>query len=206
MRADAGTTASADGRHQRTQSTRRCILDAARELILAGDFDPTVAAIATQADITRRTLFRHFPDRETLHTAIILDAQDYARAVMDEPFPTACQPSQQPSDGGDAWPLLLDEVIGRRARLYEYLLPLFISVVYQRFRSTSSPNTRRKDVHRRRQRLREILPSAMASDALLLESLDATLSIEYWITLRVDQQLSIARAKKVLRYAVSRLT
>ena len=45
----------------------------------------------------------------------------------------------------------------------------------------------------------------MVSDPLLFEALDATLSIEFWISLRVDQDLSIAKAAVVLQYTVDRL-
>jgi len=84
------------GRRERTAATRRNILSAARELILQGNFDPTAQAIAAHTKITRRTLFRHFPDIETLHGEIILDAQDYAHAVMDEPFPAPQSPAPAP--------------------------------------------------------------------------------------------------------------
>ncbi len=67
-----------DGRRERTDLTRRNLLNAARELILQGNYDPTAQAIAAHTGITRRTLFRHFPDMETLHSEIILDAQEYA--------------------------------------------------------------------------------------------------------------------------------
>ena len=85
--AESSSRESSDGRRQRTEATRRNILTAARALILEGDFDPTAEAIAARAGTTRRTLFRHFPDMRTLHREIIRDAQDYAQAVMDEPFP-----------------------------------------------------------------------------------------------------------------------
>ncbi|MGI9325658.1 MAG: TetR/AcrR family transcriptional regulator [Pseudomonadales bacterium] len=205
--AERPNNSAADGRRKRTEVTRRRILDSARELILEGNFDPTAEAIANHADITRRTLFRHFSDMATLHGAIILDAQEYARSVMEEPFP----PALQPHPGTDArvaksWHLLLDHVIDRRVRLYEYLLPLYISAVYQRFRTSTNNESRRKSVRRRRRRLQEILPASIASNTLLLESLDAILSIEYWITLREDQQLTVTKASKVLRYAVTQIT
>ena len=116
-----------DGRRERTTATRRNILSAARELILQGNFDPTAQAIAAHTKITRRTLFRHFPDMGTLHGEIILDAQDYAHAVMDEPFPVDTA----------GWQEQLDIVVDRRARIYEYLLPLYISAVYQSFSTTT---------------------------------------------------------------------
>jgi len=203
--AESASKSTADGRRERTEATRRRILHSARELILTGNFDPTAEAIAKHANITRRTLFRHFPDMETLHGAIILDAQAYARAVMDEPFPAVMQSG--PDDDGQtaAWQGLLDLIIDRRVRLYEYLLPLYISAVYQRFRTSISNQLRRANIRRRRRRLKEILPAALTSNMLLLESLDALLSIEYWITLRQDQQLTVAKARKVLRYAATQM-
>ncbi len=115
---------------------------------------------------------------------------------MDEPFPASTT----------RWQEQMDIVIERRVRIYEYLLPLYISAVYQSFRTTTSQAARRKGIRRRRARLKEILPTDLLSNALLVESLDAILSIEYWVTLREDQQLSVAKATKVLRYAVTQIT
>jgi len=188
-----------DGRRERTETTRRRILDSTRGLVLSGNFDPTASAIATHAGVTSRTLFRHFPDMQTLHREIILDAQRYAQAVMDEPFPRAPDSIKQGL-------VPLETVIERRARIYEYLLPLHVSSVYQRYRSSTTEQAIRSNVRRRRKRLKEILPQAIASDALLFESLDGILSIEFWIGLRQDQQLSVARATQVLQYAVRKMT
>ena len=126
--AERTTPQTRDGRRERTEVTRRRILDATRELILSGSFDPTAQAVAARAGITTRTLFRHFADMRTLHREIILDAQRYAHAVMDEPFPG--EPGSE-----NRWPALLQAVIERRVRIYEYLFPLHISAIYQRYRS-----------------------------------------------------------------------
>ena len=198
---------SPDGRRERSVSTRRRILDAARGLTLSGHFDPTAKAIADQAGITTRTLFRHFPDMETLHREIVLDAQSYAQTVMDEPFPCELQENlQEDLHATDQGPVLLQTVIERRVRIYEYLLPVHVSSVYQRYRSSTTEQAIRRNIRRRRRRLKEILPRRMTSDTLLFESLDGILSIEFWISLRQDQKLSVARAKQVLRYAVARMT
>ena len=90
--------------------------------------------------------------------------------------------------------------------IYEYLLPLYISVVFQRYRTKGTTGASRPDIQRRRKRLREILPVATQSDPLLFEALDAMLSIEFWITLRRDQRLPVERATEVLRHAVARTT
>ncbi len=199
-----------DGRRERTVSTRQNILDSTRGLILSGNFDPTASAIADHADITRRTLFRHFPDMETLHREIILDAQRYAQTVMDEPFPSDVKENvkenlQEDLSTTDRTQGLLQIVIERRVRIYEYLLPLHLSSVYQRYRSSATERAIGANVRRRRKRLKEILPHSMASDTLLFESVDGILSIEFWISLRQDQQLSVARATQVLQYAVTQM-
>lgn len=188
-----------DGRRERTEVTHRRILDAARELVLAGNFEPTAKEIAARAGVTARTLFRHFPDMEFLHREIMLDAQSQAQAVMDEPFPVDLSAT-------DEWQEQMSIVVERRARVYEYLLPLHISSVLQRYRSSITEQTMRQGVARRRKRLREILPAELASDTLLFEAMDAILSIEFWVSLRQDQQLSVARATRVLHRAVGRMT
>lgn len=193
---------TSDGRRARTELTRRRILESARELILSGRFDPTAEAIATRANITRRTLFRHFADMESLHREIIVDAQEYTRTVMEEPFPERLEGS--PDDPSDRM-TLMEIVIERRARIYEYLLPLHTSAIYQRYRSSTTEQAIGRGVRRRRKRLKEILSGGTAPDALLFESLDAVLSIHYWISLRQDQQLSVAQATQTLRYAAVRM-
>ena len=78
-----------DGRHERTERTRQCILDATRDLILEGNLQPTTTQIAKNAGVTTRTLFQHFSDAETLHLEMIAAAEASAEAVIDEPFPLA---------------------------------------------------------------------------------------------------------------------
>ncbi len=180
---------------ERTVATRRRILAATRELILEGAADPTAREIAARAEITTRTLFRHFPDMESLHRSFMEAADADAASVMDEPFP---------DHAGAPWPELLEVVIERRVRVYESLLPLYVSTVWNRYRSGAS--TRNVGVLRRRKRLKAILPQELANESTLFEALDGVLSIEYWKSLRRDQRLGVAKATEVLRLAVRRLT
>ena len=147
---------------------------------------------------------------ETLHREIILDAQRYAQAVMDEPFPSHLKEDlkedlQEDFSTADRRLGLLQIVIERRVRIYEYLLPLHVSSLYQRYRSSATDQAIGATVRRRRKRLKEILPNQMVADALLFESVDGILSIEFWISLRQDQQLSVARATLVVQYAVTQM-
>ena len=189
--------AKADGRLERTAATRRKILGATRELILGGVADPTAQNIANKAGVTTRTLFRHFADMQALHRSFIDDIDASASSVMDEPFP----------DGApDQWQQLLTVIIDRRARVYESLLPLYISAIWSKHRAGDSQASQRRGITRRRRRLKDVLPESIANDTLLFEALDGILSIEYWVSLRRDQGLSAARAKSVVTTAVAKLT
>ena len=64
----------------------------------------------------------------------------------------------------------------------------------------------RKGVLRRRKRLLDILPGHIAAEVSLFEALDGVLGIEYWISLRRDQRLSVTAARGVLAMAVAKLT
>ena len=64
---------------------------------------------------------------------------------MDEPFP----------DGAaELWQELLGVVIDRRVRVYESLLPLYISTIWSRYRAAVPGSGQRHGVARRRKRLR----------------------------------------------------
>ena len=134
----------------------------------------------------------------TLLRTVMIDAQTQAQAVMDEPFPSTVAPGQH-------WRALLNLVIQRRTRTYEFLLPLHISPSIQRHWRAIPGASIDRGVLRRRKRLTAILPTLLSSDPLLFEALDATLSIEFWMSLRIDQALPAPKAAEVLRYAVDRI-
>ena len=58
------------------QRNRRRLLDAAIELILEVGGDPSRDAIAQRAGVGIATLYRHFPDRQSLLLGVVLDVLD----------------------------------------------------------------------------------------------------------------------------------
>jgi AcrR family transcriptional regulator len=54
-------------RNARSRRTRAAILTACRAMMAAGDFRPTVPAVAKAADCAMRTVFQHFHDVTALH-------------------------------------------------------------------------------------------------------------------------------------------
>lgn len=182
-----------DGRLLRTATTRRAILEATQQLLVSRASVPTAEAIADAAGIAKRTLFRHFADLESLHSTLVQEAQANITAVMEEPFKASLEDAD--------WPELLNHVIERRVRVYEHMLPLYVSGIWWR-----TDAGQQKMLRRRRRRLQMVLPADMASNELLFEALDATLSIEFWISLRRGQKHGVSRAKRVLQHTVQRLT
>lgn len=58
-----------DGRRMRAERGRAAVLTAAYELVNAGE-NPTIAMIADRANVSERTVFRYYPDREALMVGI----------------------------------------------------------------------------------------------------------------------------------------
>ena len=191
-----------DGRVARTHATRRAILTAARELILSGEDEPRANQIASAAKVTPRTLFRHFPDMGSVYRCLVEEAESGASKVMDEPFPESSE-----SDESVRWRELARVACDRRVRVYESLLPLYASKIWEQYRGESARKARHsRGISRRRQRLKQVLPQRVRDDAILFEAIDAVLSIDYWLSLRRDQRLSVGRASKVVSQALEKLS
>lgn len=76
--------AKEDGRTLRSASTRRAVAEAYLNLLSAGDLRPTARAIAAEAGVSERAVFRHFQDMETLHSeAALLQIQRMGRDLPD---------------------------------------------------------------------------------------------------------------------------
>lgn len=185
---------NSDGRNERRKVSRRKIIDCTRRLIVEGNAEPTAEQVAGRSGLTTRTLFRHFSDMKSLYLAVLLEAQELARAVMDEPLQSASSAE------------LLREIVTRRARVYEHLLPTQISRTLLEHRFDQAQSDSRNGVRRRRKRLKQILPSEIVADPLLFEAIDGVLSIVFWVSLRRDQKLSAQKSEAVMLRAVLRLT
>ena len=73
-----------DGRAVRSATTRRAVADAYLNLLNAGDLRPTAKAIAAEARVSERAVFRHFQDMETLRSeAATLQIQRVSRDLPD---------------------------------------------------------------------------------------------------------------------------
>ena len=192
------TSETRDGRLERSSATRRAILQAARELLVESASKPTAREIAERADVTTRTLFRHFSEMESLYRTLVEEAQAEVALIMDTPAAAICTEER--------WHARRDHLIERRVRVYEYVLPLYVAGVWPGDGSQLDSAQQLAIVKHRRARLRASLPEHIVKDSVLFEAIDATLTIGYWASLRRDQGLSRNRAREVLSRALQQLT
>jgi AcrR family transcriptional regulator len=188
QRADA-----ADGRHRRSARSRAQIVEALLALVRDGDMSPSAARVAEAAGVSLRTVFRHFEEMDSLYREM---TERIAAEVMPEvakPFVAA------------GWRDRLDELVRRRAAIYERIFPFRVSGALRRFQSAYLMEDHRRTVALERAALMAILPDPVLADRPLLDALDLATGFASWRRLRQDQGLGAAAAEAVVRLTVDRL-
>jgi AcrR family transcriptional regulator len=110
--AKTGTPTRIDGRHLRSERTRRLIADAYMALIRENVQPPTAVEIADRAGYSVRSIFERFPDLDALRIA----AADFA--IAEEKI-------QGPSDGEASPATRIESHVEARASSCERWLPLW---------------------------------------------------------------------------------
>ncbi|MFM9862621.1 MAG: TetR/AcrR family transcriptional regulator [Micropepsaceae bacterium] len=183
-----------DGRRVRGADNRRKIVTALLKLIEGGNVDPSAEQVAREAGVGLRTVFRHFADMDSLHASISELMTAEIRPIIEQPFTAA------------DWRGRLDELIERRAQIFERLLPFKIAGDAHRHRSPFLTSEHKALVKMQTQALRSVLPAKFAGDKPLFVALDLVLSFDAWKRLRHDQGVAAREARSALRLAASALT
>ena len=178
----------ADGRRQRSEASRERIVDAMLELVGEGMVTPSADAVAERAGVGLRTVFRHFENMEGLYREINASMTAEVQPMFARPFEN------------HRWPAVLAELIDRRSRLFERILPYKIAADVHRFHSPFLSRQVEAIARAQRSALLHLVPAALRSDSMFVESLDLILSFETWRRLRKDQKLSQPRARQVLEH------
>jgi len=179
-----------DGRTVRREKSRQRIINAIIELVTDGRLEPTAEDVALLANVTKRTVFRHFKDMEALYREIVADMHAETDALR-VPF----EPARD-------WREQFDELVVRRTSLFERYTNRLLLSESLRSRSAAIADEMAVLASQLREGLRARLPDAILVDSIALASLEAALGWEVWIRLRRDQGLSVKRA----RSAVQKLT
>ncbi len=182
-----------DGRRRRGEDNRRKIVTAFMDFVREGRIGPTADEVATRADVGLRTVFRHFADMESLYREIATEIEAQVRPLVDRPF------------SATSWRGRLDEIVQRRAALFERIMPFRIAADVHRHESPSIDRRQREFVQLQRDYLLQVLPKTITADRIRLETLDLVTSYEAWRRLRHEQQLSPHDAERAMALAVHAL-
>jgi AcrR family transcriptional regulator len=191
--ASAEDRSGVDGRLLRGERSRQQIVDALLKLIRAGDMNPGAAQVAEAANVSLRTVFRHFEEMDSLRMEMTAQMEAKIRPILQEPFES------------DDWRGRLSELIARRARIYEYVMPVKVAASLRRFSSSYLMQDYEKFLVMERAGLNAVLPKAIASNNVLFSAIEMAASFEAWRRMRQDQGLSPAQAERVLRFTVEKL-
>jgi AcrR family transcriptional regulator len=193
MRTKLSTQNELDGRRQRSETSRKRIVRAMLELIGGGDVSPSAENVAARAGLGLRTVFRHFENMETLYQEINAAMIAELRPVMKQPFRSV------------EWRAQLGEIVERRVRIFERIMPFKIAADVHRHQSPFLARKAEEMTREQRAALVRAIAADKRADAAFFEGLDLLLSFETWRRLRKEQKLSVARARRTLALLLSAL-
>lgn len=188
-----------DGRTARRERNREAVLDALLRHFDAGDLAPSLDAVAEEAGVSARSLFRYFDDGDDLTRAAIARQQERLAPLLAEPVPGGATTAERVAHAVDDRIALVVAMgnVGRLARM----------------RAARNPAVA-EELTRVRRVLRDRLAAALRPDlerpgdhgaeaVLALAALDAALSFEAYHLLVDDQGLSHRQAVRALHLAAS---
>lgn len=187
----------ADGRRERSRSSRARIVSAMLELVGNGDVSPSAARVAEVAGVGLRSVFRHFDDMDALY-------REMCDAIEAKVIPIIME-----VPGGDTWKERMLYTADKRARVFEAILPYRISANLKRFQSEFLMQDYKRMLRLESESLYAQLPPSVREDTLGARAINVILSFQTWRLLRHDQELPVADAcavvRRLLEAAMSRL-
>ena len=163
------------------------------ELVREGQIAPTAEEVAQRADVGLRTVFRRFKDMESLYAEMSVAISEQVAPIINEAL----------SD--DEWWRNFAQLVERRLRVYEVIMPYRVAAQVLKFQSDILLNRHLEIVRDERERLMSVLPSFLLEDRPLIEALQAVLSFDMWNQLRSDQNLNSQAAGDVVNKILSGL-
>jgi len=177
----------ADGRRERSRSSRSKIIAAMLDLVGNGDVAPSAARVAEVAGVGLRSVFRHFDDMDELY-------REMGDVIEARVMPIILQ-----APSGATWKEKLFDIANRRAQVFETILPYRISANLKRFQSPYLMQDYRRMLRLEGETIEAHLPPAVKGDVAAARGLNVILSFQTWRLLRHDQELPVDDAKAVVR-------
>ncbi|WP_448579705.1 TetR/AcrR family transcriptional regulator [Thermaurantiacus sp.] len=181
-----------DGRRMRAQNNRERIVRAVVDLVGRNQLEPTAEAVAQEAGVSLRTVFRHFEEMENLYLEIAAAIFARAQPVIDQPFPA-----------GLDWRQTLLEILDRRINVFELIAPYKRALDIFRHRSPALAEAHDRVAELSRSVLLSRLPQDRRLNPEEVELLDFLFGMESWYRLRDVQGLSVPDARAVIVRALA---
>lgn len=177
-----------DGRTARTIESRNRLIEANLALLQERADIPSPEEVAERAGLSRRTLFRLFPDLKSLQDA----TREHTQAVVAERYPP---PTPEDTTLAERITALVDH----RSLVYEFIGPL--QRLAQRYRLDSAETD--ADLRQTRRAFRQHLETLFKEDIdrkdqARWHALEVLTSWQVWMVLRQEQGLSVKASKRVL--------
>jgi len=186
MSQSSSSDAPIDGRKARGEMNRRKLVAAMIALVKENSVAPTAEQVSARAAVSLRTVFRHFDNMESLYREISVEVIKLATPEMVKPFKAT------------DWRERLDELIERRTKLFEIILPFRIATEALWQSSPILQSNHEMLEQLQSSLLRQLLPEALQQNIVLFASLSMVLSISSWQQLRMEQKLDMATARRVM--------
>lgn len=193
IRPDIAPDTQTDGRRQRSDVNRRRIAEAMIDLVFDGETAPSAERVAERAGVGRRTVFRLFSDMDGVYREAHALMVARVRPILEDPIT------------GATWRAKLDQMIERRARLFEEVLPIMAVTDALRGPSEFLEQDHQNVARMLRSVLLFVVPKTVSEDRTLFEAIDVSLSFEAWRRLRQEQHLSAKVAVAVMKRMVAAL-
>ncbi len=192
------TGKSSDGRHRRSEETRRRLFDAMIALMARENEMPTIGQVAAQAGVGLRTLYQHFSDAPALYAGTFDHVVASTLATMPPVSPEG--PLAERIKG----------FVERRSRVCEAWTPIWR--VALRFSGHDAGFRERVERVNRLLRARaeilyapELARLAPAQRTLVLDLLLSTTEMEAWEHLRIQCGRDVDAARAAWRFSVAAL-
>lgn len=192
-KSEGATSARVDGRRERSRSSRARIVAAMLELIERGDLTPSAARVAEEAGVGQRTVFRQFDDMDTLYRKMSETIAERVMPIIAAPY------------AGSDWRADVRDLVGRRVRVFETMLPFRLAANIKRYQSPFLMGQYGQVVALERDFLMRLLPEAVRADRVGVEALCVALSFQTWRALRHDQGLDSGEAGVAVAHMVETL-
>ncbi len=192
----AGEMVSSDGRNRRAAETRRKVIEAAKAMITETSVAPTVVGVAKRADVSVRSVFQHFGDVESLFVTVV---DSVGKDLVVPPATSEALPL----------PERVASFVRNIGQLYEQIVPLrvaagqFVNHPGLIERGLVIQNGLRDEVSRIFEHEFALLSDAGKES--LADAVTSALSLDAWVSLRRNQNLSFERAVAAWRLTLGAL-